>query len=223
MKTIQSIITESGCTSQRITRLKYEPYSFDLAKKMWHSIAREIAGTEIDITEPVGKLWGELIKYVHTDDSFQFDSTKAIGLIGQTGTGKTFAMNIMNAYSGIDEVKYLRGDKVVKFRYKIVSARELVAAYSKSGYDGLLKFMMMANLCIDDIGSEELESNYYGTKLRVINEMIEERYRRGLMTHFTANLTESQIEDIYDSRVYSRLRHTTNIMFLNTKDFRLNP
>ncbi len=219
MKKVSDIIAE--VENRSIRRFKYEPYSMDVALKVWKAIAREMIGSEVINEEPVMKLWHELIRYVQGDSSFGLDLRKSIGLLGATGTGKTLAMNIMNTYSKIDDVMYMRGTKIIKFQFKVVSARELVSAYASSGYDGIMKFIMMANLCIDDIGSEELESNYYGTKLRVVNEMIEERYRKGLLTHFTANLTEAQIEDTYNDRVYSRLRHTVNLITLNTKDFRI--
>ncbi len=65
-----------------------------------------------------------------------------------------------------------------------------------------------------------MNANHYGTKLNVIEEVIEERYRKGLLTHLTTNLSEDDILDAYGDRVYSRLKSMVNYHTITGEDFR---
>jgi DNA replication protein DnaC len=221
MKTINSLITESKVEEQKVKRFQYMPYSEKIAKNVWFGIAKKLIG-KIEITDNIKSIWSNLIKYVHGDESCAYDITKSLLIMGRTGSGKSKTMEILSEYIKIDNVKFSRNGKIIPFDYNIFSARDIVADYASSGYDGIAKYTIYSNICIDDLGTEGKEmANYFGTKLDVIPEVIELRYSKGLTTHFTSNLNLELIKDRYDDRVFSRISQQCNEIVMNDKDFRL--
>jgi DNA replication protein DnaC len=208
-----------------VLRHMYMPYSLKHAKLAWVEIAKSISKTpenkKFKPGDTQGKVWTELIKYIHGDKDCAYKLHKSICLLGGTGGGKTMTMKIMNKYMEYDNIHYIRNNINMSFRFNIISSREIVAEYSSNGYDGIAKYMVIGNLCIDDLGSEPDASSYYGNKLNVLSEIIETRYNKGLFTHFTSNLNEKLIKEKYDDRVYSRVIHQSNIIILNDKDYRV--
>ena len=219
-KTIKSIINDIKCEKNEIVRIKYIPYSETISKNVWLGIAKSKI-KEIQLTEGIISVWSELIKYVHGDDSCKYDIKKSICLIGMTGSGKTETMKIINDYISIDDVKFIRNGKKVPLKFNMYTSREIVADYVSNGYDGIAKYCIYSNICIDDFGAENRDSNYYGSKLDVLTEIIETRYTKGLTTHFTSNLNLELIKEKYNDRVFSRISKQCNIIILNDKDFRI--
>lgn len=219
MKKLKNIIMK---TEKKSVRIKYIPYSLNLAKFSWYAIAKKIReGKNVIAAKQNSQVWEQLIKYAHADDSCEYDLYKSIFLCGMTGSGKTFTMNILHEYLKIDNVKYYKNNKLNNFNFKIINSREIVADYQKSGYDGLIKYTGFNNICIDDLGSEPETSHHFGTKLDVINEIIEIRYKNNKLTHYTTNLKIQDVAQRYNDRVYSRIMSTCNIVILNDADFRL--
>lgn len=217
---IISNILEDCKKEKGTSRIKYYPYSTSIAKHVWCEIASKMINN-LKYDEFNKEVWSELIKYIHGDESCIYDLNKSIALIGRTGSGKTKTMEIMSQYMNIDDVKYIKNGKLIRFNYKIISSREIVNQYAIKGYDAIQKYIMISNICIDDIGSESISAKYYGTELNAIEEIIEMRYSKGLMTHFTSNYNTDDILELYGSRVHSRIMQTCNIITLNGKDYRL--
>jgi len=220
MDLISNIYENGKNAIQKIERIKYAPYSENISKNVWNDISIRLIG-KVRYDDFNKNIWSELIKYIHADEACQYDLNKAIALIGRTGSGKTKTMHIMSDYMKIDEVKYIKNGKVINFNYKIISSREMVNQYAMNGYDAIQKYTMYANLCIDDLGSETASAKHYGTELNVIEEIIEVRYTKNLLTHFTANLDLDDILKVYGSRVHSRLQQMCNIIVMNGSDYRI--
>lgn len=220
IKKIDSLINDIKSGNNEVVRIKYMPYSEKIAKMVWFGIARKLI-KNIQIECQIKSTWRQLIKYVHADDSCEYDLTKSICLMGKTGSGKSKTMHILNDYISIDQVRFFRNGKNVPFSFNIYSAREIVMDFNNSGYDGIAKYMIYSNICIDDIGTESKEAVYFGTRLNVIPEIIETRYAKGLTTHFTTNLNLDKLRDYYNDRVHSRISEKCNVIILNDKDFRI--
>ena len=221
MEQVKSILDKVSATDNKITRFPYMPYSEKISKHVWFGIATTfIEGLKVGAQQ--AKIWSQLIKYVHGDSACEFDLTKGICLIGGTGSSKTKTMEIMNEYIKIDAVVYMRGKQQLTFNFRTITSKEIISSYLAYGYDGILNYMNIGNLCIDDLGSEAVTANYYGTKLDVLTEIVETRYNKGLLTHFTTNLDEEEINERYNSRVYSRIKHSCNIIEMNDCDFRIS-
>lgn len=211
---------ESTKNARSILRHKYMPYSEKYAKDAWLNIARSYK-KELTPGENQAEIWGNLIKYLHGDENCKYDLARSICILGCTGSGKTMTMNIMSQYMLYDNIAYIRNGVNMSFFYTVYSARDIVSEYLKSGYPGIAKFMIMGNMCIDDIGSEIESPTHYGSKLDVISEVIEQRYNKGLFTHFTSNLNQEQLKERYNDRVYSRIVDQANIVIMNDCDYRL--
>ncbi len=219
MDTIKDIIAKISIQDYSVKRISYAPYKFHMALEVWKEIGKTLI-PDFEMNEENDWLYSQLIRYVHADQNYPKDLSKGIAIIGTTGLGKTKAMEIMSLYSEIDQVRYIKDGKQVLLKFKIYNSREIVDAYAKNGFDGIQKYCSFINLCIDDLGTENMNANHYGTKLNVIEEIIEERYRKQLLTHITSNLTEYDILDTYGDRVYSRLKSMVNYHTLTGKDFR---
>jgi len=205
---------------KKIIRLQYLPYSIEIAKKVWYGIAAELLGT-VKITESTKECWTLLIKYIHSDISELFNE-KGIYLCGNTGSGKTKTMEILLLYSEIDNVKYIvNEDEIKNFRFKIFSSIQIVSDYQEKGIEGIEKYKNYTNLLIDDLGSEQLEATHYGSKLNVIEHVIEHRYTKIGFTHFTSNLPMKSVSNIYGERVGSRIKEMCNEIQLQCDDFRI--
>jgi len=219
MELISNILSKINNNEHGIERIKYQ-FNIDIAKKVWHSIAlKHIQNLQYD--EFNKKVWPELIKYIFGDETCEYDLMKSVSLIGQTGTGKSKCFEIMQEFISIDEIRYKNNGKLARFNFKIVSSKTIAGEFSKVGYDAIYKYSNINALCIDDLGSESDEVKHYGSKVNVIEEIIETRYLNGLFTHFTSNLKPDNILDMYGNRVYSRIVHSTNIIEYNNCDYRL--
>jgi DNA replication protein DnaC len=218
MELISNIIKKVN-NENVIHRINYK-HDIDIAKKVWHGVALKFIDN-VKYDEFNKKIWQELIKYIFADPGCEYDLNKSIGLIGQTGSGKSKTFEIMHEFIGIDDILYIKNGKAAKFNYKIISAKVIAGEFTKFGYDAIWKFSNINSLCIDDLGAESDEVKHYGSKVNVIEEIIETRYLNGLFTHFTSNLKPDNILDMYGNRVYSRIMHSVNIIEYNNCDYRL--
>lgn len=226
MKSIKSIIKTKLNNQKGIERFKYSPYSSVYAN-IWLNLVKDVF--YIDETkdkfqpgEQQTKIWEQLIKYIHCDDTCKLNINKSIFIFGQTGTGKSLTMEVLNKYIEMGDVIYRRDKKVIPFKFSIKTSREIVSDYLQFGYDGIVKYLIVGNLCIDDLGNEIRNPQYYGNKLDVLSEIIEIRYTKGFLTHFTSNLSNKELLDTYNDRVYSRLIHQCNMLEMNDRDFRIS-
>ena len=215
---LKQIIEKIKTQPASIRRLEYMPYKLHLAEKVFLSILR---GLEPNYVLEEANMLRDLIMYVHGDSVVKLDLNKALGLIGETGTGKTLTLTALAQYMKIDDVKFIRHGRVCKFGYEIVSSRHLASLFSLNGYEAIAPFTIRPVLCIDDLGSEPENISYYGNKLNLIEHIIEERYMNERFTHFSSNFNLELIHEKYGDRVYSRIKGTTNIIKLTGKDWRL--
>jgi DNA replication protein DnaC len=220
-KSIKSAINDIKTKRKEVVRIQYMPYSMNVAKRVWFDIAKNIIGKDIQRTPGIVDTWTELIKYAHGDNYCRYEITKSLCIMGRTGSGKSATMQILSEYLKIDNVFFERNGKKISFNFNIFSARKIASDFAENGYEGLEKYLIYSNICIDDFGSEPNESLHYGTRLNVIPEIIEERYSRGLTTHFTTNFDDELIKNEYNDRVHSRIIEQCNLIKLSDKDFRL--
>lgn len=139
-------------------------------------------------------------------------------LYGTPGTGKTTFMRAMWMTIGFlykDEIS--RHDIVSRY----VKASELgqLLKQDKEAYKETKKATC---LFIDDLGfnGESEVVNDYGVKARPIEDIIEHRYDRQLMTVCTTNLTARELREKYGERIYSRLCEQFAMVAVNGQDFR---
>ncbi len=146
---------------------------------------------------------------------------KGLILAGGTGSGKT---TIMKAF---------RSNPMQSF--KLINCRTVGYNFSVNGFEELRTYSQPETIpinqfgqsdlgiCFDDLGTDE-ERKHYGDKINALTEVLLNRYDTipFTKTHITTNLNADMIEDIYGSRIRSRLREMFNLINFgnNTPDRR---
>jgi len=130
---------------------------------------------------------------------------KGVILYGKTGTGKTLLLELL--------MRLLHPQDFRKFRK--VYCLDQIIEFNTSGHDIFMK-NRDKNVWFDDLGAEG-KGYYYGDKFEVFERMVQIRYDlfiKGIITHFTTNLTPNEIKSRYGERMWSRLSQMcTHIIF----------
>ena len=106
--------------------------------------------------------------------------------------------------------------------YIIKSCRDLSFEFIQDGYEIISKYSRQSfrynqpeTYCFDDLGTEN-SLKYYGNDCNIMAEILLSRddlfISQKLITHLTTNLNSSEIEQIYEARVRSRMREMFNLI-----------
>ena len=78
------------------------------------------------------------------------------------------------------------------------------------------------NLIIDEVGREPIPASNYGTKMNVLQFLLQLRYdnRRTCITHVTTNATPESLEPLYGDYVADRCKEMFNFMEFNGESLR---
>ena len=168
----------------------------------------------------------QLLSFYFTNDmGFEkagYKLNKGLMLCGNVGCGKTSIMRMFNLNP--------------KASYVILSCRKIASDYTEQGenvlyaYSGEYYPIMIENpfkaegwaICFDDLGTEE-NKKHFGNQVNVMENIILNRYDNETTkrkTHITTNLDTNQIEEIYGSRVRSRMREMFNVIPVGGGDMR---
>lgn len=207
-------------------RIIYE-YNEYIASKIWITIVETLIKNNdpsiasVLMTKEQKTASKELLFYAFADKRCTLNLYQPIGLYGRTGAGKTMIMEALSEFFKIDGISMIKNDKIECMNFNVFHVREIASEFKKNGMNALERYKRLKNICLDDIGTEPLISNDFGTKLNIVEDIIEERSFKGLATHWTTNLDETDILDRYDSRIHSRMFGKTNTIRLDEKDFRI--
>lgn len=148
---------------------------------------------------------------------------KGIFLAGNFGVGKTAIMRLFS--------------KNQRQCYEIKNAKDIAIEYKQGGENEMGKYVVKTKaafedpsvfyqknigICIDDLGTEDIKSNY-GDKKNVIGDIIEQKYSQqtcGIFFHASTNLTAEQLKSYYGERVTSRMREIFNFIEVKGTDRR---
>jgi DNA replication protein DnaC len=146
---------------------------------------------------------------------------KGILLSGPVGCGKTTLMTLIKLFLPPEN------------QYIVKSCRDISFEFIQEGYTVIRKYSTLSFLkekprvyCFDDLGTEN-NLKYYGNDCNVMAEVMLSRYdqfiSKRMLTHITTNLNSDEIEDMYGTRVRSRLREQFNLIAFddNAKDKRM--
>jgi len=156
-----------------------------------------------------------LLVYILNDkagaEKYNLSFRKGILLSGPVGCGKTSLMNI---------IRHLQPPET---RFIMKSCRDVSFEFIQDGYSVIHKYSRQSinkdaspkTWCFDDLGTEN-NLKYYGNECNVLAEILLSRYdlfiSRHMLTHLTTNLNSSEIEEIYGTRIRSRLREQFNLI-----------
>lgn len=168
-----------------------------------------------DVDEENKNVINNFIYYFNGDPVFNGDLEKGLLTKGNVGSGKSLLLKIFNA---------------ICLRWFIThDARHAEREYGLHGYEYLKSLTSNQDMAFNDLGAEANVKNY-GNEVNVMAEVIQDRYdiwlKYGAVTHFTTNLTNTEIKNRYGDRCLSRLTEMCNFIVLgvgpNSKDRRLN-
>jgi energy-coupling factor transporter ATP-binding protein EcfA2 len=185
---------------------KYLSFIEATGKKLYHPGFKVIA----DDYEIIYKLLVFILQDSTGAEKYNLSFRKGILLSGPVGCGKTSLMNI---------IRHLQPPEN---RFIMKSCRDVSFEFIQEGYGTIHKYGKQAfkndiprTYCFDDLGTEN-SLKYFGNECNVLAEILLSRYdlfvSRHMLTHLTTNLNSSEIEEIYGTRIRSRLREQFNLI-----------
>lgn len=216
---------------QAVTRFPYLPYDMNIALEVVEAIGKE-RNPRFVIDGENRFTYENLIRWVHADPEMKClnPETKeviagrldaGVYIAGNTGTGKSWALEIMAAYCLIDNVQVKMGDIQRCLHWGNIRTDSICDEYTTTGSFERLK--KMAIVGIQDLGAEPAESMYMGNRINVMRQILECRGdRTDQVTLITSNLPMShkRLTDRYEDRVASRLREMCNYLEIKGRDRR---
>ena len=174
----------------------------------------ELYGNHFKIQETDYPIVYKLIAYFLKDEptcfQYNLNLNKGLLLSGPIGCGKTSLMNLMKYLAQTENKFSVKPCRDISFEF-IQDGYEVIHRYSK----GKLYQAEPRTYCFDDLGTEN-NIKYFGNECNVMAEILLSRYdlfiAKKLQTHITTNLSASEIEKNYGSRVRSRLRELCNLI-----------
>lgn len=213
-------ITEKGLF-QKIERFPYLPFNMELALKVVEAIGKQ-RNPKFRIDAENRFVYENLIRWVHADPEFKcFDPftrqittgrlDRGIYISGNTGSGKSWAIEIMSAYSTIDNVRFGVFGAKKQLQWPSIRTDSMCEDYATTGT--IEKYKKMAIIAIQDLGAEPPESLFMGNRQNVLQQILESRGdQTNLLTLITSNLPINHEALIrrYQDRVASRLTEMCN-------------
>ncbi len=207
-----------------------QPIDINMALAMMEAIGKE-RNPKFRIDNQNRWAYTQLIKWLYADPTMQAADpeelakgkfkavpgrlTSGIYISGNTGTGKSWALELLNIFADIDTPKVKLGEKTVNISYECVRA-EYIWERCTEDDKAINKYKTTPILCIQDLGSEPIgDAVRMGTRREPLRQIIEARGDRDdLITLITSNHTicSPEIERRYTDRVVSRLRGMCNLL-----------
>lgn len=161
------------------------------------------------------------------DESMNFD--KGLLIMGNVGCGKTVLLTALSNLLRIFPFFIQWSFRVERLKTNFIPVYKLVEGYTSKGYDIFTDGLKTGSethisilkdlLFIDDVGAENIVSNY-GNTVNVVGELIIRRYDTKIKTFTTTNLDPKTLKSFYGERVYSRMREMFNFIAVDGGDRR---
>lgn len=215
------------------TRYQYLHYDVAEALKIVEAIGKS-RNPRFVIDDENRFTFENFIKWCHCDPTMQClnPETKAvvpgrlkkgIYIAGNTGSGKSWCLEIMLAYCSAwgFKIQFASDNSPRNLWWKIARADAICDSFMESG--NIQTFKKMPMLGIQDFGSEPQETLYMGNRVDIVGNLIE--YRGDIpdeMTLITSNMSINgdNLKKRYGDRVSSRLIEMCNYFEIKGKDRR---
>lgn len=229
MQTISQAITHARRQCPPIVRIAYAPYRMTSALEALTMIGRAVCpGFVLDADNRW--VFENLIRWVHGDAAFECldpdtrqvrrgNLNAGIYLAGNTGTGKTLALEVLDRYTTIDNVHLYADGTPVRLHWTARGTSDVCDAYQATG--DLTPWTDRTVAAFNDLGAEPTQSIHMGNRVDVMRTIIERRADlRSRVTLLTSNYPLSALSTIYGDRVQSRLYEMCNYFELRGQDRR---
>lgn len=215
------------------TRYQYLHYDVAEALKIVEAIGKS-RNPRFVIDDENRFTYENFVKWCHCDPAMRClnPETKAvvpgrlkrgIYIAGNTGSGKSWCLEIMLAYCSAwgFKVQFASDNSPRPLWWRIARADAICDSFMESG--SIQTFKKMPMLGIQDFGSEPQETLYMGNRVDVVGNLIE--YRGDIsdeMTLITSNMSINgdNLKKRYGDRVSSRLIEMCNYFEIKGKDRR---
>lgn len=174
------------------------------------------------------------IRWVHGDDTMQAISPttgetipgrlkRGIFIGGNTGTGKSWCIEIMRAYCSAMRfaIRLPDDDSPTNLWWQIFRSDEICDEYAAKGT--LQRFKRMPIIAIQDLGAEPQETMFMGNRMPVMRQFLESRGdMTAELTLISSNfkMGGERMAAQYGDRVASRLCEMCNYLEIKGKDRR---
>jgi hypothetical protein len=216
-----------------ITRYPYLPYDMNLAMEVVDAIGKN-RNAKFCIDSENKFVYENMVRWIHADPEMKCidpDTKRVIPgrldagiyIAGNTGSGKSWTLEIMAAYCLTDNVQITLGNNKRCLYWGNIRTDVICDGYVTDGtFD---KYKTMSIIGIQDLGTEPSESMYMGNRVNVMRQILE--YRGDFtdkMTLITSNLPMNHkfFIEKYGDRVSSRLNEMCNYFEIQGKDRRKN-
>ena len=157
-------------------------------------------------------------------NSLELDYNKGLFLYGTLGRGKTMTLFALREYLRSVRSRHSEyHEKDYRLGTYWLSASQLANKYAANGQVELEEYFER-NCClfIDELGREPNPAINFGTKLNVLQFLLQMRYdnRRSSVTHVTTNLSLREIASHYGDYVADRCLEMFNFIEFNGESIR---
>jgi hypothetical protein len=216
-----------------VKRWSYMPYQLECSMQVVEYLGKQ-RNPKFAIDEQNRFVYENLVRWVHGDAQMVcLDPetkklrpgrlTAGIYIGGTTGSGKSWALELMSAYTLIDNVQLEIGGERRSLFWNNVRAGTICDDYARDG--SIERYKRAPILGIQDLGAEPAESLFMGNRINVLRQVIEHRGDNPeCLTMITSNLPlgHKLLAERYGDRVSSRLHEMCNYFELLGRDRRLD-
>ena len=165
---------------------------------------------------------GDNFKCMHSQTLSEIngDINGGIYIAGKTGTGKSWAVDILALYCSARNFIFKSGNDTKFLAFQNIRTDKICEIYSETGM--FSDFSEARIICFNDMADEPMESMFMGNRERVMKRILSIRGdKSNLITLITSNIPLEAMSKYYDDRVLSRLRQSCNYYELKGKDRRI--
>lgn len=177
------------------------------AKHLWMAIGKRIVGPRYQVMPNQVEVVTEIIKWMIMDETCTYNLQKGFFITGDIGVGKTKIMEIMMGF-------------MYHFK-KIIAMKSALNIVSMFKSREPLNRLFTSPLFIDDVGTENVNINVWGTDEMPIYTILNERYlNRRFLVFITTNLDPESFGKRYGDRVMDRIKEMCNYISIEGKSLR---
>lgn len=214
-----------------IERLAYLPVDMEFAMSVIDVIGK-YRNPKFCIDDENRFVYENIVRWVHGDTEMKCmspetksivsgDINKGIYIAGNTGTGKTWCLEIISKYTQLMNIAVnIVGEKHA-LTWGGYRSDAIIADYQQTGE--YYQFARRPIICIHDLGTESTDALYMGNRMNIMRAILEYRGDRSdLITLISSNIpiNHKMFVEKYGDRVASRMHEMCNYFELTGQDRR---
>lgn len=214
-----------------IRRYRYMPYSMATALEVVEALGKS-RNPKFQIDDENRFAYENIIRWIHGDASMerlqpvtkqriQGDLHKGIYIAGNTGTGKSWCLDIMAAYCLVDNPQITLGRETRCLRWRNIRTDVICDGFTTAGE--IQQYKIAPIIGFQDLGTEQEETVYMGNRVQPMRAILEFRGDcTDKMTLITSNIpfAHERFAERYGERCASRLNEMCNYFEIKGRDRR---